>query len=215
MSTGVYVRAVMSRPVVCATADVTLSQLAAMLAEHHVGAVPVVDDDGQVIGMVTEADLARGVHASGAVVTATDVMSTPVTTVRAEDSVEDALRTMRHLGVGRLPVCDDAGRLVAIVSGSDLQLARPPADAGDADLRRRVIDRVIDAGGEVLAIAVDRGVVRLHIRVGIRGEAPLIERMLGGLPGVARLELAIECIDDAAARPAGPSSLAPTSFSHR
>lgn len=206
MSRRVCVRGVMSRPVFSATADVTLSRLAAMLAEHHVGAVPVVDVDGRVIGIVTEADLARAGHASAAVATAADVMSAPVTTVQAENSVEDALREMRRLGMGRFPVCDAAGRLVGMVSGSDLQLAGPPADTDrDADMRRRVIDRVIDGGGEVFEIAVDRGVVRLRIRIGTRSEATLIEHMLGDLPGVVRLELAVECIDDGGARPVGAS----------
>jgi CBS domain-containing protein len=189
MSTNVYIREVMSHPVVSVTADVALGRLATILVEQGIGAVPVVDGDGRALGVVAEADLVRATDTGAGALTAADVMSAPAATVRAADGVDDALRAMRRLGIGRLPVVDDSGRVVGIVSGSDLRGGRPSEDAADARIRCRVIDRVIDLGGEVLAVSVDDGVVRLRIRIGTRGEIPLVERLLGRIPGVVRLEL--------------------------
>jgi CBS domain-containing protein len=189
MSTNVYIREVMSHPVVSVTADVALGRLATILVEQGIGAVPVVDGDGRALGVVAEADLVRATDTGAGALTAADVMSAPAATVRAADGVDDALRAMRRLGIGRLPVVDDSGRVVGIVSGSDLRGGRPSEDVADARIRCRVIDRVIDLGGEVLAVSVDDGVVRLRIRIGTRGEIPLVERLLGRIPGVVRLEL--------------------------
>jgi CBS domain-containing protein len=193
MDAEVYVREAMNRPVVTVSPDVGLGRLAALLAEHHVGAVPVVDGDGRASGIVTGTDVARGSSEAGAI-TAADVMSSPVVTVRAGAVVGEALREMRRAGVGRLPVLDDAGRVVGVVSEADLRGFEPQA-VRDAAVRRRVIDRVIDVGGEVLAIAVHKGVVRLHIRIGTRSALSTIEHMLRDVPGVTRLALGADVVD--------------------
>jgi CBS-domain-containing membrane protein len=195
VNVGVCVSDVMDHPVVTATADTTLGRLAAILAEHDVDAVPVVDEDGRAVGMITETDVAQGFDVTEDVVTAADVMSTPVVTVQAKDDVDDALRKMRRRGVGRLPVLDTAGRVVGIISGSDLRRAQALGKHTDSVVRRGVIDRVIDAGGEVLAVTVAKGVVRLHIRIGTASEIPLLEHLLSSVPGVTRLELNAEPID--------------------
>ena len=193
-----YVSDVMSHPVVFADPDATLGRLAEMFVNHRVGAVPVVGEEGHVVGMITESDLARasdeGMLATAAEVTAVhaaDVMAEPVVAVGAGESIDGALLEMRRCGVGRLPVLDEEGRLAGVVSGSDLlHGVQPPEDAQDVELRRHVVDRVIDAGGEVLAVAVDRGVVRLRIRFG--GDLSLIRQMLSIVPGVVELELTVD-----------------------
>lgn len=202
MSTSRHVHEVMSTPVVSVTPDVTLGHLATILVGQRIGAVPVVDEDGRALGVVAEADLARRTDVSGTVLTAADVMSAPPATIGAHADVDDALRSMQRLGVGRLPVLDASGRVVGIVSGSDLRAGGPRARRiADPRIRRRVIDRVIDAGGEVLEITVDEGAVRVHIRIGARGEIPLIEHMLAAVPGVTRLELTADPIDGAGRYP--------------
>ncbi|MBR7827145.1 CBS domain-containing protein [Actinospica sp. MGRD01-02] len=199
MNTDKFVREVMSATVGSAAPDATIGRLARTLAEHRVGAVPVVDGAGRVIGIVTEADLARGGTASG-FATAADVMSVPVFAVRAEDRVDDAQREMRRNGVGHLPVLDGAGRVIGMIRASDLRRTVSPTAIEEAELRRRVIDRVIDAGGEVSALSVEEGVVRLCVHVGDCGEIPLIEQMLRGIPGVGQLELTVGADVDVAHR---------------
>lgn len=58
----------------------------------------------------------------------------------------------------------------------------------DAEIRRRVIDRVIDVGGEALRVAVDHGAVRLHGHVGERDDIPLIEHLLREVDGVTDVD---------------------------
>lgn len=68
---------------------------------------------------------------------------------------------------------------------------------GHHEVRRRVIDRVIDAGGEVSMITVSRGTVLVRGRVGCRSEIAMLEHELRGIPGVARLDLRLAYdIDD-------------------
>lgn len=203
MKTCENARGVMSQPVVAVTPEATIDQVAAVLADHRIGAVPVVDDYGRALGIVTEPDLTRSATADKPTATAADVMSAPVVTVQAADRVEDVLRAMRKHGVGRVPVVDAAGRVIGIISGSDLRRNRTPGFLGDADVRRHVIDRVIDAGGEVLDVSVRDGVVHLRVQAGGHGDIPLIERMLRDVPGVERLELTVGCVGDARDRPAG------------
>lgn len=58
----------------------------------------------------------------------------------------------------------------------------------DEEIRRHVIDRVIDLGGEVFGVTVYHGVVRLHGRVGMREDVPVIERLLQEVEGVTGIE---------------------------
>jgi hypothetical protein len=67
----------------------------------------------------------------------------------------------------------------------------------DHEVRRRVIDRVIDAGGEVSTVTMSRGTVVVRGRVGCRSEIAMLKHELRGIPGVARLELRLAYdIDD-------------------
>lgn len=205
MKTQENVRAVMSQPIVAVTPEVSIDQVATVLADHRIGAVPVVDDYGRALGIVTEADLTRSAAEDKLNATAADVMSTPVVAVQAADRIDDALQAMRSHGVGRVPVVDAAWRVIGIISGSDLRRSRAPRFIGDADVRRRVIDRVIDAGGEVLDIGVSNGVVHLRVRAGGHDDIPLIERILRDVPGVERLDLTVGCVGAVPDRPAGRS----------
>jgi osmotically-inducible protein OsmY len=72
----------------------------------------------------------------------------------------------------------------------------------DADVRRRVVDRVIDAGGEVQSVVVLDGCVWLQARIGVRSEIPLAERMVRSIPGVAQLQAVFRCdVDDVSGPP--------------
>ena len=113
--------------------------IAAQLHEHRVGTLPVVDDDGYVLGVVSAADLLAKVALSGGAsmhglsaarhhrelqqargLTAADLMTSPGVTVGAYISVRHAAQVMSERHVKRLPVVDPEGRLVGIISRSDV-----------------------------------------------------------------------------------------------
>lgn len=102
--------------------------IAGLLDARKISAVPVVDKDCRVLGIVSEADVLHHRHTGG---TAEQLMSTPPVTVRGDQPAVAAARLMERYRVKRLPVVDDYGRLTGIVSRSDLVRAY----AGGDDLR--------------------------------------------------------------------------------
>jgi CBS domain-containing protein/osmotically-inducible protein OsmY len=131
------VKDVMTTRVIWVTKDATFREMAAALREHRVSAFPVVDDDRKVIGVVSEADMLNKealidepgvisgilhhrdqVKARG--ITAGDLMTTAVVAVRPDDTVEHAAKLMYDRAVKRLPVTDESGRLVGIISRADV-----------------------------------------------------------------------------------------------
>ena len=137
----------------------------------------MIDDDGKVVGVVSEADMltkealdgepglfAGILHRRDAGkargVTAGDLMTTAVVTVAPEDTVERAARLMYERRVKRLPVVDANGHLVGIISRADVLSV---FDRPDEDIRREIQDEVIAgeflADPETIAVAVKDGVV--------------------------------------------------------
>jgi CBS domain-containing protein len=155
---NVTVNDVMTTPVVAVKQGVSFKEMAALLRKYRVSAFPVLDDDQKVIGIVSEADLlakeALNADRGGAItamvhhkelkkadgVTAGDLMTHNVVTVKPDDTVEQAARLMYHLQVKRLPVVDAGGYLVGIVSRSDLLAV---FDRPDQEIRAEIVDDVI------------------------------------------------------------------------
>ena len=92
------------------------------MGEHSIGALVVTDDDQHVVGMVTDRDIAiRGVGRDLAPDTPVgSVMTHEVASVGSDAEVADAARQMAVRGCRRLPVVDDDGRVVAVLSADDL-----------------------------------------------------------------------------------------------
>jgi len=159
------VRDIMTTNVVTVHAGASFKEIAMRLREHRVSAFPVLDEDGTVIGVVSEADLLlkevlslseddalegarpgilrQRAQEKARAVTAADLMSRPAVTVAPEDSVEHAARLMYARGVKRVPVTDAAGRLVGIVSRADVLSV---FGRGDEEIREQIVAEVI--GGE-------------------------------------------------------------------
>ena len=152
------VKDVMSTHVVAVRKSASFKDMATRLREHGVSAFPVLDEDNKVVGVVSEADLltkealefsATGrvsgmLHhreqAKAAATTAADLMTKPPVTVGPDEFVSHAARLMYARKVKRLPVVDDDGRLIGIVSRADvLSVYNRP----DGDIRREIIDNVI------------------------------------------------------------------------
>ncbi len=173
---------VMTTRVVAVRKTVPFKVVAALLTQFRVSAFPVLDDDGRVTGVVSEADLLSkealiaalgplpsdaegGEFAKAAAVTAADLMTQPPVTITPGEPVTSAARLMYQCKVKRLPVVTDDGHLVGIISRADvLSVYR----RRDEDIGREITQNVI--GCEFLAdparfaVAVKDGVVTLEGR---------------------------------------------------
>jgi CBS domain-containing protein len=150
------VKDVMTTEVVAVRREVTFKEIAATLRRYRVSALPVVDDTGRVLGVVSEADLlAKEALANPGVVaevlhhkdvrkaeglTAGDLMTREAVTVSPEDPVEQAARLMHFLKIKRLPVVNSGGELVGIVSRSDLLAV---FDRPDEDICKDIVDAIL------------------------------------------------------------------------
>jgi len=150
------VKDVMTAEVVAVRRDTTFKELAAVLRRYRVSALPVVDDAGRVIGVISEADLlAKEALADPGVMaevlhrkdvrkaeglTAGDLMTSPPVTAAPEDQVEQAARMMHFMRIKRLPVVNSGGQLVGIVSRSDVLAV---FDRPDEDIRTEIVDTML------------------------------------------------------------------------
>jgi CBS domain-containing protein len=203
------VKDLMTTQVVTVGPATPFKEIVARLAEQRVSAVPVVDDAGLVLGVVSEADLLlkqefpdpdadiplfwtkrrRLERDKAAGSSARDLMSVAVVSITPDATVAEAARRMHTANVKRLPVLGEGGRLVGIVSRSDLLKVfnRP-----DRAIRREILDEVIV--GEFTMdpvrffIHVDDGVVVLQGRVERRSLIPWLVRAVHGVEGVVRVQ---------------------------
>lgn len=196
--TRTLVAQVMTAPVVRVTEAMPFRDLVALLHARDIGAVPVVAPAGQVLGVVSRADLilkAAGPVPAGlrlacrprrrerrqAVArTAAELMTAPAVTVTEAATVEQAARLMRRHGVGRLPVTFGlTGRLAGIVTRSDLLRVylRPGADIR-AEIEETLLPRVRGAHPGRLAVTVCDGIVSVSGRVERRSA---IRRLVSGI----------------------------------
>jgi len=103
----------------------TVFASAKMMADKHIAALIVVDDDDKLIGILTERDLTQRVLAAGLdgkTTKVADVMTNNPDTLAPDDSAGDALELMQTRGYRHLPVAED-GKCVSIVSIRDLYAA--------------------------------------------------------------------------------------------
>lgn len=125
-------RDIMTAGAECAAADETLVDAARKMRDLDVGALPVCGDDNRLKGMVTDRDiticLAEGKDPSSTKVI--DLTEGKPVTIGADDSIEEALKTMRQHGVRRLPVID-GHELVGMVSQADIAKNADDSMTGD------------------------------------------------------------------------------------
>jgi len=136
------------RDVVCTHRTATITQVAALMREHHVGDVIVVDDDGNrkvPVGILTDRDIVVTIVAADVdprTLAVGDLLLRPLVTVRDDKSYADTVRLMSEHGVRRLPVVAADGSLVGVISVDDIlrQLAAPLAALGELPRRERHIE---------------------------------------------------------------------------
>jgi CBS domain-containing protein len=192
----------MTRQVVSVAPSTSLKEVAAILVRHRISGVPVVDADGRVIGVVSEADIMRretgrppgrrllarlrsqGGEAPAAPTAGTAMTSPPVTIGPGQHAAE-AARLIGDRRVNRLPVVDEAGRLHGIVTRADLVrvFARPDEEIA-RELRDEVVVGTLRLDPAAIEIEVRDGDVRLAGEVDTRADAALLERYAASVPGV-------------------------------
>jgi CBS domain-containing protein len=127
-------REIMTGDVETIPVDATIQEAAAKLAASDVGALPVCNQERRLHGMLTDRDIVTGVVARsmdpGSTRVGDVVADTEVVTIGADDSVEEALETMKRYKVRRLPVIDGHD-VVGIISQGDLAVNIPEEKVGD------------------------------------------------------------------------------------
>ncbi len=126
-----YVKDVMSKQLVRLAKDQPARAAAEQMKSEGIGSV-IVEDDGRLFGLVTDRDLTVRVMAEGKdanKVSVGEVCSKELASLSPEDSVDNAVKLMAKKGIRRIPVADDSGRAVGIVSLGDLAMERDPGSA--------------------------------------------------------------------------------------
>lgn len=120
------VKDVCVRSVVHVTRETTINDAAHLMRQHHVGDLVVVDQDHDMlrpVGIITDRDIVLSVVApklDASVITVGDIMGEELVTCREEMRVSDCIHRMRSKGVRRMPIVNERGDLVGIVSVDDL-----------------------------------------------------------------------------------------------
>jgi CBS domain-containing protein len=201
------VRDAMTTGVKTVRPDTSLKDAAAILAEHRIGGMPVVDDEGHVLGVISDADILvkeraespyRGLHGllhhreASAVATkvearsAGEAMSSPAITVEPSYSISSVAELMIDRGVNRLPVVEH-GELVGIITRHDLVRAFVRSDSEiEREIRAEALQGL--AWPEALELTVRDGDVTLRGEVDSVFEAEGLPGAIRRIPGVVSVD---------------------------
>jgi CBS domain-containing protein len=199
------VKDVMTTEVVTVTEDTPFAEIADTLAEHRISAVPVLDDDGRLAGIVTEADLLRKEEfrpddagerplrgrrrhralSRARAIDARGLMTSPAVTVEPDATVAAAARLLASRGFKAAPVVDASGGLRGIVARRDLLSV---FHRSDDEIRGEIVydvlvSRLWQDPSEV-HVDVREGVVRLSGRMELKSLIPIVVRMTAATEGV-------------------------------
>ncbi|MGY3205921.1 CBS domain-containing protein [Streptomyces sp. TE5632] len=194
---------VMSHTVVAVGRDAPFKEIVRLIEQWKVSALPVLEGEGRVVGVVSEADLLPKEEfrdsdpdrfmqrrrlpelAKAGALTAGELMSTPAVTVHADAPVAQAARIMAQRKVKRLPVVSDEGLLEGIVSRVDLLKVFLRTDEELArEVRREVVAPLFPAPLEPVGVEVSDGVVTLTGRIRDTSLVPVVARAVRAVEGV-------------------------------
>lgn len=207
---------IMSTDVVTVGPTTSLKNVARLLVEHRISGVPVVDEDGLVLGVVSEGDVLfkeRGPLAPRRVLswlldgngedarakldarTAAEAMTSPAQTIESWPLVSSAAARMLDGHVNRLPVVHNE-RLVGIVTRADLVRAFIRSDGDiETELRELVRRLLLPDMGDV-EIEASEGDVVLTGQVERRSDAEIVTRRASSVPGVVSVESRVTWQED-------------------
>ncbi|WP_282693793.1 CBS domain-containing protein [Streptomyces sp. CC208A] len=165
--------------------DTSFKEIARLLDEFDITAVCVVDEEERPVGVVSEADLVRRRAAGSGLDTAGGLMSSPAVVARPDWSVVRAARVMDRARVKRLPVVGDDGRLLGVLSRSDLiQLFLRRDRAIQEEIVEDVVTRTLGLNPSDLSVEVEDGRVTLSGTVSRPGLVPVLLRLCNSVDGV-------------------------------
>lgn len=218
------VRDVMSAPVETVRDSAGFKEIVGLMQRHGVSALPVVDGDRRLVGIVSEADLLlkeeyategaslerlldfpwrKSERAKAAGTYAAQLMSRHVVTIEPEATLAKAARLIHEEKVKRLPVVDADDRVIGIVSRADLLkvFLRSDAEIHD-DVKESVLRRALWLEPHAVKVTVRDGVVLLKGQVEQKSMIPLVVELVSDVVGVVGVDnrLGYE-VDDDSLRP--------------
>lgn len=212
----------MTTPVIRVRQETGFKEIAKLLAEYGITAVPVVDDDERVVGVVSEADLLRKEAAQldpaallpvlrprpadrtkAQATTAEGLMNGPAVTARPQWTAVEAAQVMERHHVKRLPVVDEADRLVGLVSRADLLRVFLRGDSAiREEIAGEVLVHTLDVAPGAVAVHVVDGRVSLKGTVERKSLVPVVVRLCQGVDGVVDVSAELHHhLDDTSAAP--------------
>jgi CBS domain-containing protein len=208
------VKEAMTATVVTTSPDASLKEAAEILAEHAIGGLPVLDGDGSLQGVVTDADIllkesgespqgglrgllhrdeAQAIESKVTAHTVGDAMSAPAITVEAERSLALAAGLMLDHGINRLPVIE-RGELVGIVTRHDLVRAFARSDSElERDIREEAFSGI--TWTEDLELTVKDGEVVLRGEIDSKYDAEAVPDRIRAIPGVVSVDSELSAWD--------------------
>ncbi|MFJ3306689.1 CBS domain-containing protein [Streptomyces sp. NPDC086549] len=194
---------VMTPTVVAVGRDAPFKDIVKLMEQWKVSALPVLEGEGRVVGVVSEADLLpkeefrdsdpdrftqlRGLSdlAKAGGLTAEELMSTPAVTVHADATLAEAARIMARRKIKRLPVVNEVGMLEGVVSRADLLkvFLREDEDLTE-EVRHEVIDHLFPLSADHIQVEASEGVVTLTGWVESTALVPVAERLARAVEGV-------------------------------
>lgn len=201
-------RQLMTTTVITIGPEASLKEAARRMIEAGVSGLPVTDDTGSLIGVITEADFVKTESARRAAKRARllrwfvraeeipeeerkvgDVMTSEVITLGPEADHAEAARVMRHAGIKRILVADESGKLVGLVSRSDIlrAFARPDSNIIE-EIKEDVMRKVLWIDPRPVEIKCEDGNVVLSGRLETRSDAQLLAELTRRLDGVVSLK---------------------------
>jgi CBS domain-containing protein len=222
---GLTVGEVMTTSVVSVREETPFKELARLMRDNDISGLPVVDESGCLVGIVTEADLLEVVgeptgvkkrhtqlgrlldrlvshtpeviDRSAAQISARSLMTKEVITTRPDTPVREAARNIVESGVKRLPVVDDKDRVVGIVSRQDLLR---PYLRDDDRIREEVLEnitkRILWIDPETIKVLVEQGVVKLHGVVAKKSQKDILIELTQRVDGVVEVDDHIRAVEN-------------------
>ncbi|MGX4689076.1 CBS domain-containing protein [Streptomyces sp. JNUCC 63] len=198
---------VMTHTVVSVGREAPFKTIIQLMGQWKVSALPVLEGEGRVVGVVSEADLLPKEEfrdsdpdrftqlrrlpdlAKAGGIAAEDVMTAPAVTVRAGATLAEAARLMALHRVKRLPVVDDKGLLEGMVSRGDLLKVFLRSDDDIAEeVRREIVSYLFRAPSGPVHVEVRDGVVTLTGRIRDTSLVPVAARLVRAVEGVVDVE---------------------------
>ncbi len=185
----------MTTDVIRVSPDTRIKEAARLMFRHRVSGLPVVDADGRLSGIITEADFLRMEVARNEadepqpLETVGEVMSSGVVTVAPDAEITEAAKMMVIQDVKRLPVVDADNKMLGIIARLDIvAVFTRPDEVIEDEIREDLLRRVLFVDPDDVDVTVLNGVVTFKGEIGTKNEARILGELSRRLDGVMRVD---------------------------